>query len=237
MGDLKKVGQAVLPFAGAALGLPTWAGPLLSGTMGGYTGQNQGIPGAVGGGAGGLVGQQLAEAVGLPGWVGGAAGGYFGGQHGDQIMGVGDDMLRSIGPAYFANMLAQKEAKPYQDMYDQSMGQMHGAASGLMGLHQNVLGGGWDWGQPTQQIDGQYSPSEEGIDPYTQSLRMLSHGMIDPMSEAERSARTGAYIDGITRQFEQMGQQLVEQAVARGQSPDPNMNPALARSLQEIECA
>jgi hypothetical protein len=97
------------------------------------------------------------------------------------------------------------------------------------------MGGGYDWSQPSQEVNGEYQPTQEGISPYEQMIRNLSYGMENPLGDAETKARMGQYYDAVSGTYQQQKDLAVRNAIARGQSGNPAENQSLAYTLQKID--
>ena len=83
-------------------------------------------------------------------------------------------------------------------------------------------------------IQGQeFAPSQQ-TDPYTQALQMLSYGMMNPLGSDEAQARLGQMYDAQAGNFNQLREQVKQNAAAMGQNPDPAQNPALYAEIQKI---
>ena len=73
-----------------------------------------------------------------------------------------DDMLRDYGIPIGMSYLASREAEPWEKMVENSINSMYGIGQGQMGQYNDIMGGGWDWSDPTQLMGQTAIPTSGG---------------------------------------------------------------------------
>lgn len=111
----------------------------------------------------------------------------------------------------------------------------YGAGGYQTGQEQAGGGTAYQPNIPPVQPPAEATPSVGGIDPYQQAVKMLGYGMMNPLGASETQARLGQMYDQQAGETAQMIEVARQNAAARGQNPDPRMNPALAAQIQQIE--
>jgi len=133
-------------------------------------------------------------------------------------------------------LLNHKAQTKSRNQVNDAVAGMGNAAQYYNNLYQSVYGGNYDWSNPTRGIiGGGFEPSQDGISPYLQAIHQSAYQMTNPMGSAEEQAALGTYYDQISQGYDTQRKNLIQQAVASGQSPDPTRNPALQNALNNLD--